>query len=127
MQELTKAESEIMQHLWQLENAFIKDILAVMPAPKPAYNTVSTIIRILTQKGFVGYQELGKTHRYHPLVSKAAYSEFIIKKQLHHFFGGSWQTMLSFFIKNKDLSLQELDELMRSLQQDDEPQDTTLT
>ena len=70
MKQLTKAEEEVMQYLWKLEKAFVKEILEQMPEPKPAYNTVSTIVRILEQKGFLGFEAFGKSHRYYPLITK---------------------------------------------------------
>ena len=76
MKELTRAEEEIMHILWRLKKAFVKDIIAEMPEPKPAYNTVSTIVRILQQKEMVAHEPVGKSHKYHPLVSKETYSRF---------------------------------------------------
>ena len=77
--ELTKAEEQVMQILWQLEKAFVKEIIEQMPDPKPAYNTVSTIVRILEKKGFVSYEAFGKTHRYYPLMSKREYTRLFMK------------------------------------------------
>jgi predicted transcriptional regulator len=96
---LTKAEEEIMQALWQLDKAFVKDIVDLLPAPKPHYNTVSTIIKILCDKGFVGYESFGKSNRYYPLVQKDEYS------------------MLSFFAQEKDITVQDLEAILKELKQ----------
>ena len=79
IKELTRAEEQVMQQLWRLEKAFVKEIVDRMPDPKPAYNTVSTIIRILEKKGFVGYTAYGKSHQYYPLLSKKEYSRQLFK------------------------------------------------
>lgn len=104
-----------MQVLWDLESAFVKDIIAQLPEPKPAYNTVSTIVRILDKKGFVGHTAHGQSHRYHPLVSKAEYTKHFMKGFVGKYFRGSFQQMVSFFTKEEDLSLSELEELLVEL------------
>ena len=91
MKELTKAEEQVMQILWKIEKGFVKDVLAKIPEPKPAYNTVSTIIRILEKKGFVGYKAYGKTHEYFPIVDKTSYSNFYLKNFIGGYFNGSFQ------------------------------------
>mgnify|MGYP001799371928 CR=1 FL=1 len=125
MKELTKAEEQVMQVLWHLKKGFVKDVLQELPPPRPAYNTVSTIIRILEKKGFVGYHAFGKTHEYYPLVEKGDYSKFAAKGLLDRFFGGSLKQMVSFFVEEENLSLQETDELLRLLreQQNDPAKD----
>ncbi len=115
MKELTKAEEEIMQILWQLDSAFVKDIISQLPEPKPAYNTVSTIVRILQQKGFVGHEPLGKSHKYYPLVSKEAYTKSFMQGFVKKYFSGSYQQMVSFFTQQEDLSLKELEQLLKEL------------
>ncbi|MEL6536125.1 MAG: BlaI/MecI/CopY family transcriptional regulator [Bacteroidota bacterium] len=120
MRELTKAEEEIMQVLWEMESAFVKDIIAQMPEPKPAYNTVSTIVRILNKKGFVGHTAHGQSHRYHPLVSKAEYTKSFMNGFVQKYFRGSFQQMVSFFTKEDDLSLAELEELLKELKSKDQ-------
>ncbi len=115
MKELTKAEDEIMQILWRLESAFVKDIIHEMPEPKPAYNTVSTIVRIMEQKGFVGYEKQGKFHKYHPLISKEAYTRTIMKGFVKRYFSGSYQQLVSFFTKDEQLSVGELEQLVEEL------------
>ena len=101
MKPLTRAEEEIMQILWEIERGFVKDILTPMPEPKPAYNTVSTIVRILERKGFVSHKSYGKSHEYFPIVSKDEYRSFIIKKMLGGYFDNSFAKLHEFF-KNDD-------------------------
>lgn len=115
MKELTKAEEEIMQVLWKLDSAFVKDVIECLPEPKPAYNTVSTIVRILEQKGFVGHEVLGKSHRYFPLLSKENYTKQFMKGFVSRYFSGSYQQMVSFFTKEDNLTIEELEELMKEL------------
>lgn len=115
MKELTKAEEEIMQVLWELDSAFVKDIITKLPEPKPAYNTVSTIVRILQQKGFVGHEIHSKSHKYHPLISKEAYTKSFMKGFVKRYFSGSYQQMVSFFTKEDKLSLNELEQLLNEL------------
>jgi BlaI family transcriptional regulator, penicillinase repressor len=118
MKELTKAEEQIMQLLWDQEKAFVKDIVEQMPHPKPAYNTVSTIIRILEKKGFVGYTAYGKTHEYFPLVSRKDYTRTFMKNFMRNYFSGSFQEMVSFFAREDKMSVSELDELMDDVKRD---------
>jgi len=117
MKELTKAEDQIMQILWKLEKGFVKDIIDQMPNPKPAYNTVSTITRILEKKGFVGYKAYGKTHEYYPLVPKEKYTKFYLNNMLSGYFNGSFQNLVSFFAKEEKLDLQDIDKLMKKLEE----------
>jgi len=114
---LTKAEEQVMHHLWALERAFVKDILAAMPDPKPAYNTVSTIVRILEDKGFVGHKAYGKTHEYHALVSKEEYSRFTAGNLVSNYFNGSVKDLVSFFVRDRKLDVSDLDEIMQSIEQ----------
>ncbi|MBX7125511.1 MAG: BlaI/MecI/CopY family transcriptional regulator [Cyclobacteriaceae bacterium] len=116
MKDLTRAEEEVMQILWQINRGFVKDILDRMPSPRPAYNTVSTIIRILETKGFVSHKAYGKTHEYYPLVSKDNYSRFQLNSMLSGYFDGSFQNLVSFFAEKESLKTAEIDELLRQLQ-----------
>lgn len=124
--ELTRAEEQVMQVLWRRGPSFVKDVLAEMPAPPPAYNTVSTIVRILEQKGFVGHEAFGRTHRYYPLVAQDDYRRFSLGKLLGGYFGGSFSRLVSFFAKEEDLDAAQLDELLRHAQNPstDEPDAT---
>lgn len=101
--------------LWKREKAFVKEIIQEMEEPRPAYNTVSTVVRILEQKGFVGYEAFGRSHQYHPLISQEEYSEAEIDKLLTHHFEGSVQRMLNFFISKKDMDIKDLDEVLQHL------------
>lgn len=118
MKELTKAEEQIMQLLWAQEKAFVKDIIEQMPTPKPAYNTVSTIIRILEKKGFVGHNAYGKTHEYFPLITRKEYTRLYMKNFMRNYFSGSFQEMVSFFAKEDNMSLSDLDELVNDVKRD---------
>lgn len=115
MKELTRAEEEIMQVLWELDSAFVNDIISQLPEPKPAYNTVSTIVRILQQKGFVGHEIHGRFHKYHPLISKEAYTKLFMKGFVKRYFSGSYRQMVSFFTEEDKLSLHELEQLLQEL------------
>lgn len=117
MIELTRAEEEIMQVLWTLEKAFVKEIIEELPEPKPAYNTVSTIIRILEKKGVVGYEAFGKSHRYYPLIDKEEYSRTFMKRFVKKYFSGSYAQLVSFFTEHKDLSLGDLEQLLEELKE----------
>lgn len=110
---LTRAEEEIMRILWQLKKAFVKDILAEMPEPKPAYNTVSTIIRILEKKEVVGYNAYGKTHEYYPLITEEEYKRFEVQNLMSNYFGNSLPNLVSFFVKENDLKSRDLEEIMK--------------
>lgn len=111
MKGLTKAEEQIMQYLWSLEKGFVKDIVELFPDPKPAYTTVTTIIRILVKKGFIGFNSYGKVHEYYPLVSKSAYTRQQLRGLVKNYFNGSARKLVSFFTNETDLSLTELEEL----------------
>ncbi len=116
MKQLTKAEEQVMQILWELQKGFVNDILDHMPNPKPAYNTVSTIVRILEKKGFVGYTAYGKTHEYYPLIEKNNYRSFYLKSMITSYFGGSFERLVSFFAKDNDMNIQEMEELLKNVQ-----------
>ncbi len=117
MKELTKAEDQIMQILWSLEKGFVKDIVEQMPEPKPAYNTVSTIVRILEKKGFIGYKAYGKTHEYFPLIAKEKYTRFYLNNMVKGYFDGSVQNLVSFFAKENKMDVQDIDLLMKQLEE----------
>ena len=116
--ELTKAEEQVMQILWKIEKGFVKDVLEKMPEPKPAYNTVSTIVRILEKKKFVAYHAYGKTHEYYPLISKQAYSHQFLKNFVGSYFGGSFHKLVSFFAKENDMDIHEFEEMMKYVEDD---------
>ena len=110
---LTRAEEEIMRILWQLKKAFVKDILAEMPEPKPAYNTVSTVIRVLESKGFVDHKAIGNTYIYFPIVKEADYKRFALDKVMNNYFENSYESLVSFLVKEKSMSNEELNELIQ--------------
>lgn len=115
MDKLTKAEEEIMLILWELKEAFVKDIIEQMPSPKPHYNTVSTIIKILQEKKFVDYKSYGKTYQYFPLIEKKHYFKGAMKPLLKNYFNGSAKQLVSFFVKEKNISIDELEKLVKEL------------
>ncbi len=112
---LTKAEEQIMQALWKIGEGFTKDIIDVLPTPKPHYNTVSTILKILQDKEFVTAQSIGKSHLYKPLVKKELYSKQSVKQLVKGYFNGSFANMLSFFAKEKDISVADLEEILKEI------------
>ncbi|MFC7445137.1 Transcriptional regulator, MecI family [Mesoflavibacter sp. HG96] len=115
MKALTKAEEDIMQILWQLQKANVKDIIKVLPEPKPAYNTVSTIVRILESKGFVDYEKKGKGHVYFPILKKQDYSNQSLNKLMENYFQGSFKSMVSFFVKKNDIDIKELETILNEI------------
>ncbi len=116
IKELTRAEEQLMQVLWQLKKGYVKEVIEQLPEPKPAYNTVSTIIRILETKGFVGHTVYGKSHEYHPLISKEEYKEFAAGKLLNGYFDNSVKRMFSFFVQKEKINLKDADELMKLIE-----------
>ena len=115
LKELTKAEDQVMQILWRLQKGFVKDIIDEMPNPKPAYNTVSTIVRILETKGFVDHKAYGKTHEYFPLITKDKYTKFYLNNLIKGYFNGSFQNLVSFFAKENKMDVRELEKLLEEL------------
>ena len=116
MKELTRAEEQVMHILWDLHKAFVKDILERFPDPKPAYNTVSTIVRILETKGFVAHEAFGKSHQYHALIPKDDYRTFSMSRMVEGYFGGSASKMFSFFVKDQNIDANQLDEILRIIE-----------
>lgn len=118
MRELTHAELEVMQILWEKKKALVREVLDEMPEPKPAYNTVSTVIRVLEKKGFVSHKAFGTTYQYFPLVRKREYTKGYMDTVMTNFFGGSIHQMLSFFNDTKSVSISELEEIIRMMKED---------
>jgi predicted transcriptional regulator len=116
MRELTRAEEEVMQVLWKIRKGFIKDILKHFDNPKPAYNTVSTIVRILQDKGFVEHKAYGRTHEYFPVISKDEYSKFHLNSFVNDYFSNSFEKMVSFFAKERKISVKEMQEIMKIME-----------
>jgi BlaI family transcriptional regulator, penicillinase repressor len=119
LKELTRAEDQVMQILWKLEKAFVKDIVEEMPEPKPAYNTVSTIIRILETKGFVDHKAYGKTHEYFPIISRERYTKFYLNNMISGYFNGSFNNLVSFFAKENKLNATDLEKLLKEIKHKD--------
>lgn len=115
MKILTKAEEQIMQVIWKLDKAFLREILDELPVPKPHSNTVATIIKILVEKEFVGITVFGRTHQYHPLISKETYSKGSMKSLVKGYFEGSFSNAVSFMVKENNISLDELELLLKQL------------
>ena len=116
MRELTRAEEQVMQVLWKIEKGFVKDILEHFDEPKPAYNTVSTIVRILQDKGFVDHKAYGRTHEYFPVVSKDDYSRTHLSSFVKDYFSDSFGNMVSFFAREKGISLKEMEEIIKIME-----------
>lgn len=112
---LTKAEEQVMQVLWKLEKAFLRELVDAMPVPKPHQNTVATILKILGEKDFVGVESFGRAHRYYPLISKDAYSKTTIKNMVKGYFEGSFSNVVSFMVKENNLSVEDLEQLLKEL------------
>ena len=112
IRELTKAEEQVMQILWDSEEAIVRDMVEQFPDPRPAYNTVSTVLRVLEKKGFVDHKAYGTTYVYFPLISKKDYSKFQFTNLIKNYFNGSFPKMAAFFARENNLSIQELEEMM---------------
>ena len=117
MKQLTQAEEEVMQVLWRLEKAFVKDLVEEFPEPKPAYNTVSTIIRILEKKGFVSYEAFGKSHQYFPVIDKEEYSKKYLNRFVDNYFSGSYAQLVSFFTEQDKMSVKDIERLLEELKE----------
>lgn len=116
MKELTKAEEQIMQILWKLEKGFVNDIVGDMPDPKPAYNTVSTIVRILETKEFVSHKAYGKTYEYFPLITREEYTSGSLNRLVNDYFDNSYHNLVSFFTRKDNVSVNELEEMKRMIE-----------
>lgn len=112
IKDLTRAEEQIMQVIWELKQGFIKDVLDKLPQPKPAYNTVSTIVRILETKGFVSHLAFGKTHQYFPVIARDNYKSFVANKMMGSYFNGSVKSLVSFFVQQEKIDLKEANEII---------------
>ncbi|TLX77086.1 BlaI/MecI/CopY family transcriptional regulator [Labilibacter sediminis] len=114
---LTKAEEKIMKYLWELEKAFIKDIVAQHPDPKPPYNSVSTIVRVLVKKEIVGFNKYGTTYEYYPLISKDDYRKGQLGKLVKGYFNNSLSQVVNFFSENKNLKIEDVNEAIEMLEE----------
>ena len=111
METLTKTEEKIMQILWRIKKGFVKDVIDLLPEPKPPYNTISSVVRILEKKGFITHKAYGKTHEYYPNISKGSYKSFAFKKFMNNYFGNSYKDVVSFMVNEQELNENELNEL----------------
>jgi len=116
MQKLAKREEQIMQALWHLEKAFVKEIIQELPEPKPHYNSVATMVRILEEKGFLDHESFGNTFRYFPLISKEAYQRQTVGDLVKQYFNDSYPSMLAFFAKEEKISKADLEEILQLIQ-----------
>lgn len=115
IKQLTKAEEQIMQVLWKLDKAFLREIIDALPEPKPHNNTVATVIKILTEKEFIGVNVFGRMHQYYALVGKEAYSKASMKTFVKGYFEGSFSNAVSFMVKENNLSIGDLEMLLKEL------------
>ena len=115
MQKLTRAEEEIMQMFWDKGPSLVSALIEEMPEPKPPHSSISSIVRILEKKGFLDHKTYGKTYEYYPIISKKSYSKFSLKKLVSHYFEGSVNELVSFLVKENDLTLSELEKIKQEL------------
>ncbi len=118
MKEITKAQEDILKALWEISDGAVSDVLAALPEPKPAYNTVATVIKVLEKKEYVSHRTYGKTNVYFPVISRKEYAQHILKDAYKGLFKGSLNQMVSYFVKNKDVSINELEELKNMLEEE---------
>ena len=112
MQKLTNKEEEVMKILWRIKKAFVKEVLQEMKGDKPHYNTLSTIVRNLQEKKYVGHEAFGNTHRYYPLVTKEAYRKKFVNSTIADYYDNSYKSLVSFFAKEEKISVEELKEII---------------
>lgn len=117
MEKLTNKEEEIMHILWKIKKGFVKDVVARLPEPKPHYNTVSTMIRNMEEKGYIKHMAYGKTHEYFPVVSKEEYREKFMSKTIRAYFENSYKNAVSFFAKEEKISVDDLKEIIELIEQ----------
>ncbi len=115
MKRLTRKEEEVMKILWKLEKAFVKDIVEQYDAPKPHYNTVSSLVRLLQDKGIVSFKQYGNTYEYFPLLSKDDYRKSFMKQVVNDYFDNSYKSAVAFFVKEKGLSPEEIENLIKTI------------
>lgn len=109
---LTKAEEQVMQILWELDEAVVKDLVDGFESPRPAYTTVATVLKVLEKKNFVNHKKVGNTHLFSPVISKVEYTKFQLSNLLINYFNGSFPKMATFFARENDISLKELEEIL---------------
>lgn len=118
MQEITRAQEDILKALWEINEGAVSDVLEKLPNPKPAYNTVATVIKVLEKKGYVSHKTFGKTNVYFPIISRKDYGQYVIKDAFSGLFNGSLNQMVSYFVKNKKVGINELEELKQMIEKE---------
>lgn len=119
MEALTQTEERIMQVIWDLQNCLVKDIIEQLPPPPPPYSTISSVVRILEQKGFVDHKAFGRTHQYFPIISKEAYRKFSFRKMMSGYFDGSYQQVVSYLVQEEEVDKEELQQLLDLIDEDE--------
>ena len=127
MRELTKAEEQVMKILWEIDKGFVKEILEHFDKPRPAYNTVSTIVRILQEKGFVSHKAYGRTHEYYPLMTRDEYKKSHMSTFVNSYFSNSYQNMVSFFTNEKKISLKEMEDIRKMMDEEIKKQEKPIS
>lgn len=123
MQKLTRAEEELMQLIWEYAPCTVSDLISKMANPKPPHSTISSIVRILEKKGFLGHKAYGRTYEYFPLIDKKAYSKYSLKRLVSNYFSGSMNDMVSFLVEEDDLKLKDLNQIMEAVESDNNKSD----
>ena len=116
IKELTRAEEQVMQAIWSIQQGFANEIVAAIDPPRPAYNTILTVVRILEKKGYVGHTTFNKSNRYYPLISREDYSSQILGRMARNYFGSSFRNMVSFLVDKQAVSLEDLEALTKELE-----------
>jgi len=112
MKKLTRKEEELMHIIWNAKQGFVKDFVEMYPDPKPHYNTISSMVRLLQDKGFIGHKEYGNTHEYFPLLSKDEYRKTFMKRVIRDYFDNSYKNVVSYFVEEEKLNAKEIEELL---------------
>jgi len=118
MKEITKAQEDVLKAIWEVKEGAVSDVLDKLPDPKPAYNTVATVIKVLEKKGYVSHKTYGKTNVYYSVISKQDYAQYVLKETFNNLFNGSLNQMVSSFVNNKNVSIIELEELKLMLEKE---------
>jgi predicted transcriptional regulator len=121
MKHLTNREEEIMEIFWEKGSLFVKDVIDLMTEPKPHYNTISTIVRLLEDKRFLGHEQFGNTHRYYALITREEFSKNSIKNLVNKYFNTSYSSVVSMFVKEQAITTEEIKELIRQVENSKNP------
>jgi BlaI family transcriptional regulator, penicillinase repressor len=113
MKKLTRKEEELMMVLWKLEKAFVKEIIEQYPEPRPHYNTISSLVRLLQDKGIIGFTQYGNTYEYYPLISRDDYRKTFMNQVISDYFDNSYSSAVAFFVKEKGVKPEELEEILQ--------------